>query len=124
MAALTGKITFYVILGVYLMALIQNLGILPSISNITMPAVDSAKAFNEVSEPQIYSNDAMLGLSGLAMIIPAVKALLGSIVNVFYIMPIITNWGLDLAYAVFAQSILLLFYGYDAFLLWTGREII
>lgn len=122
--ALSAKITFYVILGVYLLALMQNLAILPAVGMNTMPTLETGQVFSEVSAPSMYQNDATLGLGGLVQILPAIKALIGSIVNVVYIMPIITGWGLPMAYAAFAQSLLLLLYGFDIFQLWRGYEIL
>lgn len=120
MAGITTRITTYIIVFCYCSGLLQALGVLPA-SNSAIQ-IDGTKVFNKVSTPNQQFQDPFVG-AGL-MVWQAVQAFIGSLVSVVYIFGVITQWGIDPAYAYAAQGIVLSVYVYDAIALWKGIDIL
>lgn len=124
MPGITTRITFWIMCFLYVTALMQNLGVLPanSVAMDTMQGLDTTGQFTEVAKPNAYQNDPMSLLSGLAFVVPALEAFVLSLGNMVYVIPIITNWGFDIQYALVAQGLILGLYIYDLIALWRGWE--
>jgi hypothetical protein len=120
-AGISTRITFYVICFCYISTLLQSLNVLPAETN-TQPVMDTGAAFQQVSEQGEYFGDPWLGTAQMAW--QAVQAVVKSFIGVIYIFGTIVRWGIDPAYALAAQALVIAIYGYDLVALWKQWEIL
>lgn len=120
MVSITGRFTLYVVVFCFMSGLLQGLGVLPGSAG-TSPIMDTT-AFIAVDKPGESFNDPMIG--GSMMLWSAVQAVIGAFWSVMFIFGTLTQWGIDPAYAVAAQGILITIYGYDIIALWKGWDVI
>lgn len=121
MAGITTRITFYVMVACLLTGIIGQLNIIPNVN--TMPALDSQGTFAKTTIPDSdnagYQNP-FVGFMQMAW--NAINAFIGALVCVVYIVPTLSNWGLDIAWIAGLQTALLTLYGYDAIAIWKGWD--
>lgn len=119
MAGITTRITLYVMIACFLLGLINELAILPDVN--TMPGWDNNEdSFEAVANPNASEVDWVVGAAAMAF--TAITMFIKSLISVVFIIPVLAQYGVDMAYILMIQGLLWGLYGYDAIAIWKGWD--